>query len=214
MLIGLHISGAYIWGDVLTGFYGKSIGIMKKLSLILRKNSLLTIYKTFVRSILDYEYIIYDKILTDSFKNKLKMVQYNAALVITSAIKGTSRDRINRELGLEYLAERRWFFHKIINGALPEYLTLCISYCDERVYQTRLANQNNLRQFSTRTKISEPSFFPYYIIKEWNNLTEELQKMLSTVQFKTNIFSFIRRKENLVFKVHDTNSIKILNHLI
>ena len=107
----------------------KSIGIMKKISLTLSRNNLLTIYKTFVRPILDYADIIYDKPLTESFKDKLEMVKYNAALVITSAIKGTSHDRIYRELSLESLAERRWsrkifFFHKIINGLLPAYLQI------------------------------------------------------------------------------------------
>ena len=77
----------------------KSIGIMKKISLTLSRNSLLTIYKTFARPILHYADIIYDKPLTKFFKDKLEMVQYNAALVITSTIKGTSHDRIYRELG-------------------------------------------------------------------------------------------------------------------
>ena len=118
----------------------KSIGIMKKLSLTLSRNSLLTIYKTFVRPILDYADIIYDKPLTESFKDKLEMVQYNAALVITSACKGTSRDRIYRELGLESLAERRWsrkifFFHNIINGLIPVLLQSYISYCGEGIYR-------------------------------------------------------------------------------
>ena len=39
--------------------------------------------------------------LTESFKDKLEMVQYDAVL-------GTSRDRIYGELGLECLAEWRW----------------------------------------------------------------------------------------------------------
>ena len=47
---------------------------MKKLSLILSRNSLLIIYKTFVMTILDYVDIIYDKPLTESFKDKLEMV--------------------------------------------------------------------------------------------------------------------------------------------
>ena len=117
----------------------KSIGIIKKLSLTLSGNSLLSIYKTFVRPLLDYADIIYDKPLTQSFKDKLEMVQYNAALVITGAIEGTSSDRIYRELGLESLAERRWsrkvfFFHKIIDGLLPVYLQSDISHCGEGVY--------------------------------------------------------------------------------
>ena len=58
---------------------------MKKLFLTLSRNSLLTIYKTFVRPILNYADIIYDNPFTESFKDKLEMVQYNAALVITDA---------------------------------------------------------------------------------------------------------------------------------
>ena len=62
---------------------------MKKLSLTLSSNSSLTIYKTFGRPILDYADIIHDKPLTECFKEKLEVVQYNAALVITGAFKST-----------------------------------------------------------------------------------------------------------------------------
>ena len=67
--------------------YNNSVGIMKKLSLTLSRNSLLTIYRIFVRPILDYVDIIYDKPLTESFKDILEIVQYNAALVITVHLK-------------------------------------------------------------------------------------------------------------------------------
>ena len=69
----------------------KIIVIMKRLSLTLSRKSLLTIYKFFVRPILDYADIIYDKPFKESFKRKIEMVLYRAALVITGAIKGTSR---------------------------------------------------------------------------------------------------------------------------
>ena len=72
---------------------------MKNFSLILSRKSLLTIYKSFVRPNLDE--------LNESLKRKIKMVQYNAALIITGAFKGTSRDKIYQELGLESLANRR-----------------------------------------------------------------------------------------------------------
>ena len=48
---------------------------MKKLSLTLSRNILLTIYKTFVRPILDYADITSDKPLTEFFKDKSKMDQ-------------------------------------------------------------------------------------------------------------------------------------------
>ena len=78
------------------------MGIVKKISLTLSRNSL--IYKSFIRPILYYIYVIYETPLNESFKHKLEIVKYNAALVINGAIKGTLRDRIYRELGLEFLA--------------------------------------------------------------------------------------------------------------
>ena len=54
--------------------------------------------------------------------------------------------------------------------------------------------------------------FPY-CTKEWNNLSEKLRKIKSIVQFKTKILSFIRPKENSIFKIHDINGIKLLNRL-
>ena len=72
----------------------KVIGIMKRFSLILSRKSLLTIYKSFVRPNLDYADIIYDKPFNESFKRKIEMAQYKAALVITGVIKGTSCDRL------------------------------------------------------------------------------------------------------------------------
>ena len=81
---------------------------MKKLSQILSRKSLLTIYKSFVRPNLDYTDIIYGKPLHESFKEKIEMVQYNTPLIITAAIMGTYCDNICQELGLESLADRRW----------------------------------------------------------------------------------------------------------
>ena len=52
----------------------KVIGLMKRLSLKLSRKQLLTIYKTFVRSHLDYADIIYDKPFNNSIKKKLQHV--------------------------------------------------------------------------------------------------------------------------------------------
>ena len=84
------------------------IGLMKKISQFLSRKSLLTIYKSCVRPNLEYADLIYDKPLNQSFKKKIELVQYNAALIITGAIKGTCRDKMYQEVGLESLADRRW----------------------------------------------------------------------------------------------------------
>ena len=81
----------------------KGIGLLRKLQSILPRTSLLTIYKSFIRPHLDYGDVVYDQPSNDAFSNKLETVQYNAALAITGAIKGTSREKLCQELTLEYL---------------------------------------------------------------------------------------------------------------
>ena len=105
----------------------KGIGVIKKLSNTLPRDALLTIYKSFVRPHLDYGDIIYDQPQNESFCNKLENIQYNAALAITAVIRGTSKTKLNKELGLEFLKHRRWFrrlctFFKIKTYNIPPYL--------------------------------------------------------------------------------------------
>ena len=72
------------------------------------RKSLITIYKVILRPLIDYGDIIYDQPHNESFCEKIESVQYKAALAITGAIQGTSRDKIDQELGLESLKSRRW----------------------------------------------------------------------------------------------------------
>ena len=90
-------------------------------------SSLLTIYKSFVRPHLDYDDVIYDQPNNSRLSDKIETVQYNAALAITGAIRGTSKEKLYQELGLESLKDRRWlrrmsYLYKIISTKLPPYL--------------------------------------------------------------------------------------------
>ena len=49
-------------------------------------------------SILDCADIMYHKAVNKSFKIKIEAVQYNASMVITGAIRETSRERLYHEL--------------------------------------------------------------------------------------------------------------------
>ena len=68
----------------------KTIWLLRKLRNIVPKPSLITIYKSFIRSYLDYGDIIYYQAYTVSFHHKIESIQYNAALAIAGAIRGTS----------------------------------------------------------------------------------------------------------------------------
>ena len=123
----------------------KTIGLLRKLQNILPRPALLTIYKCFIRPHLDYGDIIYDQDYKVSFHQKLKSIQYNAALALTGAIRGSSREKLYQEVGLESLQLRRWYrklccFYKTYNKQSPGYLIELIPTRNE-AYQTRqLAN--------------------------------------------------------------------------
>ena len=119
----------------------KIIGITKRLSLHRSRKHLLTICKSFVRSKGDSAEIIYDKPFNESFKKKIEIIQYKAALVITGVLKGKFRERIYHELQQESLTGTTWshrlfFFHKVTQGLLPSYLQTCHNAASEGAYLT------------------------------------------------------------------------------
>ena len=75
----------------------KTIGLLRKLSNLLPRQTLVTIYKSFIRPHLDYGDVLYDQAFNNSFHAKMESSQYNACLAITGAIRGTSREKIYQE---------------------------------------------------------------------------------------------------------------------
>ena len=76
----------------------KRVKFNKKLQNRLPRQVLLTIYKSLVRPHLDFGDIIYDQTNNECFCQKLESYQYNAALAITGAIRGTSQTKIYKKL--------------------------------------------------------------------------------------------------------------------
>ena len=83
----------------------KTVGLLRKFQGILPRTfflkhpSLITIYKLFVRPHLDYGGIIYDYIQTfnESFHKRIESIEYNAAIAITGAIRGSSSEKLHQE---------------------------------------------------------------------------------------------------------------------
>ena len=100
----------------------------------------------------------------------METIQFNACLAITGAIRGTSREKILQELGLESLQFRRWYrtrclFYKVVKNKHPKYLFHLIPV------------------ISTSDATSTESSFPSAII-EWNNLDPNLRNPNSISVFK------------------------------
>ena len=73
------------------------------------RGPLLTTYKSFIRPHLDYGDVIYDQHYNNYFDQKLEPTKYKAAVAVTGAKRGSSREKRYQNLGLEPLHERRYF---------------------------------------------------------------------------------------------------------
>jgi len=191
----------------------KGISVIKKLRYSLPRKSLVTIYKAFLRPLLDYGDIIYDQPHNDSFWEKLESIQYKAALAITGAIQGTSKDKIYQELGLESLKLRRWYkrlccMFKIMNEKAPNYL---INLIPKRQQTIRTRN-NHIPIFHCRTDCFQYSFFPS-TLKDWFRLDYSIRNSESISAFKNKLLSSIRPIQNQVFNIFDPNGLKFLTRL-
>ena len=85
----------------ITNKVNKSIGRLRKLQMILRRRSLATIYKSFIRPHLDHGDIIFDQAFHEWSHDNLKSIQYNTSLVI-----GASKENLYQELGLKSLQQK------------------------------------------------------------------------------------------------------------
>ena len=87
----------------------KTIGLLCKLDNFLPRAVLITIYKAFISTHLDYGHILYNQAYNMSFHQKLESIQYNACLAINGVIQGTSKGKLCQEISLDSLQLRRWY---------------------------------------------------------------------------------------------------------
>ena len=154
----------------------KSINLLRKPNLTFPRSSHVIIYKSFIRPHLDYSDIVYDQPNNSSLSEKIESLQYNAALAITGAIKGSSQEKLYQELGFESLKDRRWmrklcYLYKAISSKRPSYL-----YDMLPPLQRYQRNQGFFHPLLCRTEIFKTLFLPY-TINEWNKLDPEIRRI-------------------------------------
>ena len=178
------------------------------------RDSLVTIYKSFIRPHLDYADVIFDKPSNATFSNRIESAQYNAALAITGTIRGTSKEKLYEELGFETMKDRRWFrrlccFYKILNNQTPGYL-YSLLVPPNRDYNTR--RYTKFRQIFCRTETFSNSFLPQ-TIREWNKLDTSICQALSYSTFGKALLDFIQPTTNNIFGTYDVSGLKLLTRL-
>ena len=130
------------------------------------------------------------------------------------AIKGSSRERLYQELGLESLSDRRWYRRLVY--------FFNIAYCNSPIYLYSLLpakqrsydpiRSNLFRNFTSRTTFFKNSFFPY-CTSEWNKLGPNLRNSTSISIFIKSLLAFIRPKPCYIYNIIDPPCLKILTRL-
>ena len=140
-------------------------------------------FTAFIRLHLDYGDIAFDKLNNETFINKIEKAQYDAALAITGAIRGTSREKLYAELDTESLKFRRWFwklacFYKIQSTGSPKYLLQLIP---TNKHSYTLRKSLNVPHYYCRTVTFKNSFFSQFV-SEWNKLDEKINGATSLLK--------------------------------
>ena len=106
--MGVYLNGKLNFRDHLQHMFkkvNKTISLLHKLQNNLPRAPLVAIYKFFIRPHLHYRDILYDQTFNKSCHEKLESIQYNAAIALTSAVRGSSREKLYQELGFESLLQ-------------------------------------------------------------------------------------------------------------
>ena len=107
------------------------------------------------------------------------------ALAITGAIRGSSKEKLYQELGLETLQQRRWYrklccFYKILKSQSPKYLYSIIPI-HNMSYRTRQCNK--IPAINVKHDFFKNTFFLSTTI-EWNKSDLKIKNSQSIQTFK------------------------------
>ena len=192
--------------------------MIRYLSKYITRNVLDQIYKLYMRPPLDYGDIIYhryDPEMQSHFIRTLEQTQYSAALAVTGARRGTSRQRLYNELGWESLYDRRWYrrlchFFTLKKQHSPQYLVTEIPNEHQLTYNLR--NPNIYDQNIGQTNRFANTHFQNTFM-EWNKLDNEVRHSVSIAQLKNKLLSAIRPVGHSMYNIHDIIGVRHLTKL-
>ena len=150
--------------------------------------------------------------LTNHFPKKNESVQYNTALAITGAIKGSSREKLYEELAQEYLYRSRWtrrlcLLYKVFSSGQPSYI-----YDLLPPLRSSRRHVNSFNLVTCKSEYFKNSFFPN-VIYEWNKLNPDIRSSASYNLFRNTLLKFTRPVQRKTFNINGSVGVKLLTRL-
>ena len=190
--LGITLSSNLKWDAHITRIVEKArkrLSLLHRLKFRFSRNTLIRLYKSMVRPILEYGCIIFDN-CSQTLSDSLESVQYEAARICLGAYKRTPRHLMLKELGWPTLAKRRQYFklimfYKIVNGQTPTYLSDLVPNNNGQP-TVLLRNRRSQRQIRFNSLRFGNSFFPS-TIQLWNDLPDDIRQSATLSQFKSTL---------------------------
>ena len=191
--LGIYLSNDCTWHKHIEYIKEKAwnrINVMRKLKYELDRQSLETIYLTFIRPVLEYANVVWDN-CTHYEKEELEKIQNEAARIVTGTTKLVSIHALYEEIGWDTLDSRRrkhklTLFYKMYTNQTPPYLSTLVPPSVNTFSEYSLRNSNDTQTVHARTTLYYNSFLPS-TVREWNNLPLECRNSESVNSFKRSI---------------------------
>ena len=147
-------------------------------------------------------------------KNQGCYSTYNACLATTEAIRGTSKEKLYEETGLESLQlcccyRKLSRFYKLFNSIHPYYLFKLIPPRNSG-YITK--SIHNIPFSKAKHNFFKSIFFPSTII-EWNKLDHNIKNLTSFTILRNSNLKFIRQSADSFFSSYNPKGIKLATRL-
>ena len=139
---------------------------------------------------------------------KLKSVQYKTVLAIIGAIRGTSKLKLDQELGLESLKWlRRIYYLYNISTKLPPYFNGIIPPL-HRSHRY----PGCFKTLRCRTELFRNSLLPF-TVNEWNKLDSDIKKSDSYAILCNKLLAFMRPERSSICRINDPFRARFINRL-
>ena len=162
---------------------------------------------------MDYGDVTHDQSSNASFSSKIESVQHNATLAITSAIRYLSREKLYKEVELEYLDHRRWtrrssLLYKVLSNKVPK----CIYESIIPPIRHSFRNPYSITTFPYRNEYFKNYFFPC-VTNDWNKLEPKIHNSTFYPSLRNPLINLIRPSKNKINNIHNEVGIKLLTRL-